>query len=196
MKSTRSGFTLMEIMVVIIVIAVLASVAGPMIGSITDQGRASATKSKMSALKSAMLAYQSDVGRLPFAGLPAKGKEAAAYDQNTVLGDSVGTNVLVNDSEMPANSFGIKNYARRWKGPYMDSDPSDFMYDAWGVQINYYAYKNNVNLWSAGADMAFANSYEDATNQASLDNGEVDDIVSSIARVRVAFTGNDDIPVN
>jgi prepilin-type N-terminal cleavage/methylation domain-containing protein len=68
MNRTRAGFTLMEIMVVIIVIAVLASVAGPMIGSITDQGRASATKSKMSALKSAMLAYQSDVGRLPFSG--------------------------------------------------------------------------------------------------------------------------------
>jgi prepilin-type N-terminal cleavage/methylation domain-containing protein len=49
----KSGFTLMEIMVVIIVIAVLASVAGPMIGSITDQGRASATKSKINSLKSA-----------------------------------------------------------------------------------------------------------------------------------------------
>lgn len=197
MKSTRSGFTLMEIMVVIIVIAVLASVAGPMIGSITDQGRASATKSKMSALKSAMLAYQSDVGRLPFVGAPAEGKKASAYDQDTVLGDTVGTNVLVCDDEMPAaNAFGIKNYTRRWKGPYMDSDPLDFMYDAWGVQINYYAYKNNVNLWSAGADMAFANSYEDATDQTALDAGTVDDIVSSIARVRVAFTGNDDLPGN
>ena len=83
MNKRKSGFTLVEIMVVIIVIAVLASVAGPMIGSITDQGRASATKSKMSSLKSALLAYQSDVGRLPYVG--DNSRKAKQYDQNALL---------------------------------------------------------------------------------------------------------------
>ncbi|MFA7147175.1 MAG: prepilin-type N-terminal cleavage/methylation domain-containing protein, partial [Candidatus Riflebacteria bacterium] len=68
MHDNRSGFTLMEIMVVVVIIAVLASVAGPMIGDIINQGKASATRSKMSSLKSAIVTYKNDVGRYPFYG--------------------------------------------------------------------------------------------------------------------------------
>jgi len=70
----------MEIMVVIIVIAVLASVAGPMIGSITDQGRSSATKANLSSLKSALLAFQRDVGKMPVCG---NIRLAASYNNDT-----------------------------------------------------------------------------------------------------------------
>ncbi len=185
----------MEIMVVIIVIAVLASVAGPMIGSITDQGRSSATKSKMSALKSAMLAYQSDVGRLPFAGKPGCAGYAAAYNADTILNDSSDKNVLLNADFGHTNdatyNFGITNYAKKWKGPYMDSDPTDFMYDSWGNRFTYIAYKNNVYLWSSGANSAFepgaTANIECALCSTMVSNGDVDDIVLSIAKVRKKF---------
>ncbi len=171
----------MEIMVVIIVIAVLASVAGPMIGSITDQGRASATKSKISALKSAMLAYQSDVGRLPFKGLPNAATTVAAYCSNHVLTDSQDSNVLVSDCN--AQISGITNYNRKWKGPYMDSDPTDFMYDAWGNKLNYIAAGNNIYLQSSGPD-----SIMDTVNNALCSvlqaAGSTDDIILSIARTK------------
>ncbi len=188
MNKTRAGFTLMEIMVVIIVIAVLASVAGPMIGSITDQGRASATKSKMSALKSAMLAYQSDVGRLPFNGKPAEATTATKYDSNAILGLTLDTNVLVCDT-LGNSSFNITNYTRKWKGPYMDSDPGDFMLDAWGNPFRYGAKKNNVYLWSSGADGAFANTIDDALSADKQEAGDNDDIAVSIVKVRRPFTG-------
>lgn len=183
----------MEIMVVIIVIAVLASVAGPMIGSITDQGRASATKSKMSALKSAMLAYQSDVGRLPFYGLPSNAGCKTAYCATEVLADTIDKNVLLNDAfgnNGCGANFGITNYSKKWKGPYMDSDPTDFMYDSWGNRFIYVAYKNNIYMWSSGPNSAFEATEANLDNalcSAMVANGDVDDIVLSIAKVRKSF---------
>ncbi len=171
----------MEIMVVIIVIAVLASVAGPMIGSITDQGRASATKSKISALKSAMLAYQSDTGRLPFSGIPNNAGKIAAYCSNLVLTDSADSNVLVSDCN--AQIQGITNYNRKWKGPYMDSDPTDFMYDSWGNKLNYIAQGNNIYLQSSGPD-AVMDTVNNALNAVAQAAGDTDDIILSIARTK------------
>lgn len=194
MHNRKSGFTLMEIMVVIIVIAVLASVAGPMIGSITDQGRTSATKSKLSSLKSAMLAYQSDVGRLPYYGKPKDSRNASLYNAEDVLSyDNSEKNVLLSESygnwNEPSN-FGISNYSRKWKGPYMDSDPSDFMYDSWGNPIYYVAEGNNVYLWSYGPDQApdDGNGNITAALAAQKDNADFcDDIITSVARVRKSF---------
>lgn len=193
MINRKSGFTLMEIMVVIIVIAVLASVAGPMIGSITDQGRASATKSKMSSLKSAMLAYQSDTGRLPFSGKPKCAACIAVYCTASVLGPTTTNNVLVNDTlgTLAGFNFEIANYGRKWKGPYMDSEPADFMFDAWGQPLVYVAHKNNVYLWSSGANQGFEGAgtgcIECALCGTMVGNGDVDDIFITISRSRAEF---------
>lgn len=189
-RRDSQGFTLMEIMVVIIVIAVLASVAGPMITSITDQGRASATKSKLSALKSAIMAYNSDIGRYPYAGTSDNSDISAAYDSNlsplntSLFADSFDNNILTTASsgtDISANSvFGIANYInKKWKGPYMDSDPTDFMYDSWGKKIQYYHYNKGIYLHSAGSDQSF-DSRGDVTKPAY----EGDDIILSIARVK------------
>ena len=181
----------MEIMVVIIVIAVRASVAGPMIGSITDQGRASATKSKMSSLKSALLAYQSDVGRLPYKGKSSR--KAENYDQSSLLSDSKeGNNVLVYNEWPLGCSSQPNNYTRKWKGPYMDSDVSDFMVDSWGNTIKYIAQKDskNVYLWSAGPDGEFYESNANADKafkQQSNSEAECDDILISVYRAKKKF---------
>jgi prepilin-type N-terminal cleavage/methylation domain-containing protein len=188
-KPRKSGFTLMEIMVVIIVIAVLASVAGPMIGSITDQGRSSATKSKISSLKSAMMAYKADVGRYPFAGPPQCARYAQAYNDasDACLGCFENNNVLVNanlgDGGTGDYNFSITNYTRKWKGPYMQSAPDDFMMDAWGNKIRYSAVEKSVYLQSMGADM-IEETVDVALNE---DNELSDDIIISVFRTRGAF---------
>jgi prepilin-type N-terminal cleavage/methylation domain-containing protein len=189
-KSRRSGFTLMEIMVVIIVIAVLASVAGPMIGSITDQGRASATKSKISSLKSALMAYKADVGRYPFTGIPNCARCAAAYcaASDDLLGPNEENNVLVNDElgNNGAMNFGITNYSRKWKGPYMQSAPDDFMTDAWGNKIFYHAHDKSVYLQSSGADM-ITETVTDMQDDAYVEEMAADDILISVFRTRAPF---------
>ncbi len=179
----------MEIMIVIIVIAVLASVAGPMIGNITDQGRASATKSKMSSLKSALLAYQSDVGRLPYKGKSSK--TASNYDQTNLLSNSDETKNVLVYNEWPL-TCAPNNYARKWKGPYMDSDVSDFMVDSWGNTIKYTAQvgSKNVYLWSAGPDGEFYESNANADKafkQQSNAEAECDDILISVYRTKKKF---------
>jgi prepilin-type N-terminal cleavage/methylation domain-containing protein len=189
MNKRKSGFTLMEIMVVIIVIAVLASVAGPMIGSITDQGRASATKSKMSSLKSALLAYQSDVGRLPYTGKNSRDKSAYCAD-SLLSPNTEDNNVLYSNS---LNGYGAdttqqpNNYSRKWKGPYMDSDPSDFMVDSWGNNIRYQAFNKNVYLWSAGPDCEFETANLDELFKMQTNGSDCDDIVISVYRAKKSF---------
>lgn len=183
----------MEIMVVIIVIAVLASVAGPMIGSITDQGRTSATKGTMSALKSAMLAYRSDVGRVPYNGCAANVDEASAYcgADDTLLGLCMECNVLVNetlgDADIPTGvaNFEITNYSRKWKGPYMDQEPGDFMLDSWGTKLLYLGHTSNKTIYlvSAGPDMAHED-YTEFANVLDPDNEEIDDFTHAITKLR------------
>lgn len=194
MNKRKSGFTLMEIMVVIIVIAVLASVAGPMIGSITDQGRASATKSKLSSLKSALLAYQADIGRFPFAGASSQSKTGTAYNQAKLLCTADDKNVLVcNDETLLGSSHGIKNYGKKWKGPYMDSEAADFMVDSWGKNIQYIASGKNLYLWSFGPNMtndcapSALGSYFKSQSDA---DGEFDDIIISVTRFKGSITSD------
>ena len=184
MNRTRAGFTLMEIMVVIIVIAVLASVAGPMIGSITDQGRASATKSKLSSLKSALISYNNDVGRFPYIGASTNVSASAAYNGTNAsfMSDDATQNVLVTNDAMPFST----NYQRRWKGPYMDSDPKDFMYDGWGNKIDYFATGKNLYLRSSGIN-GTPETLVDALNSALQESGDVDDIIMSVAKFRKTF---------
>lgn len=179
----------MEIMVVIIVIAVLASVAGPMIGSITDQGRASATKSKLSALKSALISYNNDVGRFPYIGTSLNVSKSSAYNDTTAsssltgwMSDDAAKNVLVTNDVEPFST----NYQRRWKGPYMDADPKDFMYDGWGNQIEYFASGKNLYLRSSGIN-GVPEALSVGLNSALQEDGTADDIIMSVAKFRKTF---------
>jgi len=187
--ASRQGFTLMEIMVVIIVIAVLASVAGPMIGSITDQGRASATKSKLASLKSALLSYSADVGRFPYVGDSTKLTCSDAYNTASLkyLHNSSENNVLVSNEIAPFNLEPYHvNYQRRYKGPYMDANPEDFMHDGWGNFITYFATGNNVYLRSNGIN-GENEAVADALNAELQEDGTTDDIMMSVTRTRKKF---------
>ncbi|OQB49540.1 MAG: Type II secretion system protein G precursor [bacterium ADurb.Bin157] len=206
MHDNRSGFTLMEIMVVVVIIAVLASVAGPMIGDIINQGKASATRSKMSSLKSAIVTYKNDVGRYPFVGDKGNVSCISAYNADRVLADNAQNNVLVNPEVLLGVPGEAKNGnedgcwssfygkgGRKWKGPYMDSDPADFMTDSWGTKIRYHAFDHSLILWSAGPDGEFHNLANGDPDPDVLDSeayaeGETDDLFISIARFRRKFS--------
>jgi len=162
-RMSKLGFTLMEIMVVIIVIAVLASVAGPMIGSITDQGKASACKASMQNIKTALVNYNNDLGRFPHGGNTLDSSNINLA-WNAAVGLDISNNVLSNQNvgvTVPANwnQMGIAAYTKRWKGPYMDADPAEFMMDPWEARVLYTHSKNMIWLHSMGPDGAseFAN---------------------------------------
>lgn len=105
---------------------------------------------KIYKLRDALVRYRVDVGRFPFYG-PAENKtNSAAYCSDLILSSTVTTsNVLMTRIDL---EFDIPDYAKLWKGPYINGEPSDFMKDDWGNLIVYCYEYGNVYLWSYGPD--------------------------------------------
>src|SRR5438876_437402 len=93
---TQRAFTLIELLLVMVILAVLASVAMPLYFHRVDDSRRAGTIAEIHQLKAAMGAFEIDNGRLPNAN---EGLEALLY----APGDLGNT----------------------WKGPYFDHMPLD-----------------------------------------------------------------------
>jgi general secretion pathway protein G len=65
MNSKQGGFTLVEMIVVIAIIGVLATVIVVRYSGQTDQAKVAAAKSQLSQIESAIISFQSQNGRLP-----------------------------------------------------------------------------------------------------------------------------------
>lgn len=70
------GFTIVELLIVIVVIAILAAISVVAYNGIQNRARVAQTNTTFVALKKAMLAYKADTGELPPAG------DAWNYDTN------------------------------------------------------------------------------------------------------------------
>lgn len=64
-RSVRAGFTLIELVIAIAILAVLAIVVGPMVMGQLDKARVSSTKSNLKTLKTAIDMFKVDTGRYP-----------------------------------------------------------------------------------------------------------------------------------
>jgi len=122
----RNGFTLIEIMVVIVILGVLAALVVPKIMSRPDEARAVAAKHDISALMQALKLYKLDNGSYPTTEQGLK----ALTQKPTV-------------APVPNN----------WKtGGYLDKLPQD----PWGRDFQYLSpgVKGEVDVFSFGADGA------------------------------------------
>jgi hypothetical protein len=135
-------------------------------------------------LKSALINFNNDIGRFPILG-DTPNPESVNAAADIVLGKAPADNILINADAcrktMTDRPMGIEpdRFAKRWKGPYMDSDPSDFMFDAWNTKIRYLYHAKAIWLHSAGADKTFED-IEKAKDQ----NYQGDDIILSVSRVK------------
>jgi len=125
-KLHQSGFSLVELVIIIVVLGILAAVAVPMFGNMINSSKISATKSELESLKRAIVGnprvvaggelvdrgYQGDVGTAPaqLADLVTKPGSVAAYNKITRIG---------------------------WNGPYIDDNNGDYLKDAWGNNYLY-----------------------------------------------------------
>lgn len=115
-----SGFTLIELVIIIVVVGILATAAIPIMGNMLESSRTNATKREMLLFKSAIVGsavtgirgYENDVGSPPpnLQGLVTKPAGVANYDRFTKTG---------------------------WNGPYVDSNNNDYLTDGWGVNYIY-----------------------------------------------------------
>ncbi len=159
---------------------------------VEGHSRTSATKSHMSCLKTALGNYNADLSHYPHSG--GTKNLLSAYNDNTssFLGLSSGTNCLAMDEVEGFEYLGMEKekYMRRWKGPYMDGEPEDFMCDAWGEPFKYFAYGKTIFLQSSGPDEQF-DPIEKVLDENYLENELGDDIFIEIARVRKPFIASE-----
>ncbi|MEO0073106.1 MAG: prepilin-type N-terminal cleavage/methylation domain-containing protein [candidate division WOR-3 bacterium] len=122
MKHRANGFTLMELLVVLLIIGILSSVALRTIDATRDRGLYEETMKEMRTLAQAMV------------GNP----EIVINGHRTDFGFFGDMRRLPNDlQELVANTTGSPD----WRGPYLrrefESDSAGFRYDAWGRPYTY-----------------------------------------------------------
>ncbi len=102
-----AGFTLIEMLVVLVIIGLLASLVGPKLFGKLDSSKVQTAQTQVKMLKGALETMRLDLGRFPT--------------------QSEGLALLNN----PPTDEKIKN---KWKGPYLDEDlPTD----PWGASYMY-----------------------------------------------------------
>lgn len=127
----NKGFTLIELMIVLVVLGILVAVGLPRFTSFIEEGRISATKQEMGAIKSAAKMYEMHMRWMP--------------------------QKVIDLLEAPTNRPDGSNWSNveKWKGPYMDGEVDDICYDAWGhPYIIYYSTTppHGYVLYSYGPD--------------------------------------------
>jgi general secretion pathway protein G len=107
------GFTLIEVIVVVAVLAILAGALAPLIAARVDQARRFATEDHLEVIADAIRAYEQDVDAFP----PDTGDAVADL------------------GELQADTLG----APGWDGPYLTAQwaAGDYALDAWGGPITY-----------------------------------------------------------
>ncbi|MBT4740891.1 MAG: type II secretion system major pseudopilin GspG [Rhodospirillaceae bacterium] len=118
-----SGFTLLEMLVVLVIIGLVASLVGPQLLGRVDSSRVTAADTQIRMLKGALDTLRLDVGRYPTAEEGLALLMTAPSDERT---------------------------RRKWQGPYLaEAVPLD----PWGTEYRYKLKNStNVVLYSFGAD--------------------------------------------
>ena len=123
-QETQKGFTLIEIMVVIVIIGVLATLIIPRLMSRPDEARVIAARQDLATIVSALKLYRLDIGRYPTSEQGLKALVAKPSEE-----------------PIPTN----------WKiGGYLDRLPND----PWGKPYQYSSpgLKGEMDVFSFGAD--------------------------------------------
>lgn len=140
-KREQTGFTLIELVIIIVILGILAAVAVPKFTDITEGSKVNATRHEMIALKRAIIGnpaataggeyvdrgFEGDVGFVPsqLSDLVAKPDTVAAYNRLTRLG---------------------------WNGPYLDQSGDNYLYDAWDDLYVYQPGNRRIISTGGGTD--------------------------------------------
>ncbi len=124
-RTSNSGFTLIEILVVLVIIGLLASLIGPRLFTKVDSAKVQTAQTQVKMLKGSLETLRLDIGRFP------------TENEGLAL-----LNTTPTDEKLRS----------RWRGPYLDEDLPK---DPWGNPYQYSipgANNQPFALYSLGAD--------------------------------------------
>ncbi len=151
----RGGFTLIELILVVAVVAILAAILVPTVFSILDDSAVAKGRADVKAISGALVAFRKDVGEWPTrdADVASPAEVNMLYSGTTapVLADfspalgggdpfdcATGTNCETFEFPFLTNSSASNAYSatgkKQWKGPYLSENPTD------GFDTPYIAY--------------------------------------------------------
>jgi general secretion pathway protein G len=106
LRNRQNAFTLVELLIVIIIIAVLAAIAIPKFSNSTTRSKESALRSNLKLVRNAADLFRADTGLFPkdLASLSATSAPTQGYDSTATL-----ANITAAD----------------WRGPYLQAVPKD-----------------------------------------------------------------------
>jgi len=108
-RGNKAGFSLMEVMIAVAIIAIMAALLGPNLIKFLGRAKSSSTKSNIAALKNGLLDYNADIGHFP---------------------DKTEGGLLALIKRPKGDKFKTK-----WAGPYIDTE--SIPEDGWGQEFIY-----------------------------------------------------------
>jgi type II secretory pathway pseudopilin PulG len=132
----RSGFTIMELSIVILVIALITGIGITSSIGLIEQSKYTATENKLNAIENALMSFRQNKNRLPCPGDLTLVSSNANYGVEAANPGtcSGGTPAANNISTVVAGSPLVMEGGVPVRGLNL---PDEFMYDGWGRRINY-----------------------------------------------------------
>ena len=124
-NTTAKGFTMIELLVVLVILGLLAGLVGPKMFGKVDSAKTKTVETQIKLLKSALQTYRLDMGEYP--------------------STQEGLGAIIRSPDRPRAQ-------QNWKGPYLDEE---IPLDPWGTAYQYRREKNGLQdftLYSLGAD--------------------------------------------
>jgi general secretion pathway protein G len=117
--SGKGGFTLVEILVVVVIIGILASIAAVKFTGKTELARRQATLANISAIKTGISLYEMELGRLP-----------ASLDELVKEGDANWPGPFLDEEELPKDGWENDfRYVQKGKRVKVHSAGADGAFD-------------------------------------------------------------------
>lgn len=149
-KSRRSGFTLVEVLVTLAIVAILAAVLLPSLTSQLSKGDTGRVAGDLTSIQSAAQAYVSDVRRYP----------KLLADLTTAI---TASSTDIDNASIPANLLA------KWKGPYLGRDVGNTAGGVISTTFSKTAGANGVNY--LGVTVTAVTPAEFANVEALFDDG-------------------------